>query len=414
MTRTKHNIQPNQPPLFDEALLSELAKSCKTQEDIFGQHGLIKSLTKALLERVLNAEMTQHLGYDKHDPQGYHSGNSRNGTYAKTVTGNQGDIALNIPRDRNGSYEPALIKKHQTRIDGFDEKIIAMYARGATLQDIQAQLKELYGVEVSPEFISNVTDAVIDEVRAWQNRPLDALYTIVYLDALVVKVREGRQIVNKSVYIALGVNTDGHKEVLGLWIHKQEGSKFWLSVLTELRNRGTQDILIACVDGLNGFPEAIEGVFPNTQVQLCIVHCVRNSMKYVSYKDRRAICADLKKIYQAPNIEAGEQALAECRMRWDRQYPMVGQQWQNHWAHISPLFNYTPEIRKAIYTTNAVESLNMCLRKVIKNKRVFPSDDAVFKQMYLAINNIEKRWTMPIREWSTAVHFFSIAFPGRI
>jgi transposase-like protein len=330
------------------------------------------------------------------------------------VTGGFGAVEIEIPRDRQDDFQPEIIKKGQTRIDGFDEKIISLYARGMSTRDIQDQLKDLYGVDVSPTLISSVTESVIEEVRAWQNRTLDKLYPIVYLDALVVKIKEDKQVVNKAIHLALGVNIDGNKELLGMWITNNEGSKFWLSVLTELKNRGLQDILIACVDGLTGFPDAIAAVYPSTKVQLCIVHMIRNSLRFVPWKDKKEVVGDLKLVYGASTLEQAEAALTEFAEKWDKKYSSISRSWLDKWENISVFFNYPEEIRRVIYTTNAIESLNMTVRKVIKNKRFFPSDDAAFKQLFLAIRNIYKRWTMPIRNWGEAMSRFIIEFGDRL
>ena len=395
-------------------LLDELIKDCKTSDDIFGENGLVKQFVKSLTERALQAELTTHLGYDKHDIKGNNSGNSRNGTSAKLIKGEFGQAEIAVPRDRSGTFEPQLIQKNQTRFDGFDSKILAMYARGLSTRDIQAQLQELYGVEVSPTLISNVTDAVIDEVRIWQSRPLDRVYPIIYLDAIVVKIRADKQIVNKAIHLALGINMDGEKELLGMWCNTTEGAKFWLSVLTELKNRGLQDVLICCCDGLTGFPSAIEAVYPNAKIQLCIVHLVRQSLRFVGWKDRKTVAADLKLIYGSATLDEAEMALTAFADKWDEKFPTISQIWLRHWENITPFFDYPPEIRKVIYTTNAIESMNMTLRKVIKNKRMFPSDEAAFKQIYLALQNISKKWTMPIRDWKPALARFMIEFEGRV
>lgn len=399
--------------LFDPNLIDELIKGKTTQEELFGKDGVVKQFQKALLERILEGEMTTELGYDKHDPAGNNSGNSRNGHSEKTIKGDHGEFSIQIPRDRNGDFAPKIIPKNQTRFDGFDDKIISLYARGMTTRDIQAELEEMYGVEVSATLISNVTNEVIDEVKAWQSRPLDKLYPIVYLDALMIKVNEDKRVINKAFYLALGVNRDGQKELLGIWVSQNEGSKFWLSVLTELKNRGLEDIYIACVDGLTGFPEAIETVYPKTQVQLCIVHMVRNSLRYVGWKMRKAVAADLKAIYASKTVEEAELALESFSDKWDEQYPSISKSWRQKWENIIPFFAYPEDIRKVIYTTNAIESTNMSLRKVIKNKRVFPSDEAALKQLYLALRNISKKWTMPIRDWGLALNRFAIMFPDR-
>ena len=399
---------------INKQLVDQLVKDCKSQDDFFGENGLIKSLVKAVMESALSAELSTHLGYEKHDTKGYNTGNSRNGTTPKTLKGEFGEVELEVPRDRNGSYTPQLLPKHQTRFDGFDDKIISLYARGMTTRDIQAQLQDLYGVEISPTLISNVTDAVLDEVKTWQNRSLDSHYPIVYLDAIVIKVKENKQVVNKAIYLALAVNLDGQKELLGMWVSQNEGAKFWLNVLTEIKNRGVQDILFACVDGLNGFVEAIETVYPKTITQLCIVHVIRSSLRYVGYKERKAVVADLKTIYESATAEEAELALQAFSANWDKKFPAISRLWFDKWVNIIPFFNYPSEIRKVLYTTNSIESLNMTLRKVLKNKRFFPNDEAVFKQLYLGLKNISKKWTMPIRNWPAAMGRFMIEFGDRL
>src|SRR5829696_4148228 len=366
-------------------LLDELLKDYKSPDDMFGDDGLLQQLTKAVVERALRGEMTHHLGYEKHDPAGRNSGNSRNGKSSKTIKGKRGQLQIDVPRDRDSSFEPQLIKKGQTRFDGFDEKIISMYARGMTCREIKAHLEEVYGVEVSPDLISTVTDAVIDEVRAWQSRPLDPLYPILYLDALQVKVRDQGRVSDKAIYLAIGVNMQGLKEVLGMWASENEGAKFWLSVITELKARGVKDIFIACVDGLKGFPEAIEAVFPKTQVQLCLVHLMRFSLCYVSFKDRKGVAAGLKAIYRAAGAEEAERQLSEFAAEWDARYPSISKSWRANWARITPMFGLPDDIRRAVYTTNAIESLNMSLRKVIKTRASFPNDEAAFKLLYLEL-----------------------------
>jgi putative transposase len=359
--------------------------------------------------------MTEHLGYEKHSPDGANSGNSRNGTSEpKTLKTGNGEIEIVTPRDRNSTFEPQLVRKRQVRLQGFDEKVIAFYSRGMTTREIQEQLLEVYGTEVSPALISRVTDAVLDEVKAWQNRPLDAVWPVVYLDAIHLKIRTDGRVQNRAVYVALGINLSGNKELMGLWIGESEGAKFWLNVLTELQSRGVQDILIAAVDGLTGFPEAIESVFPQTEVQLCIVHLVRNSLRYVPWKTKRAVLKDLKPIYKATTVEAAEQALEAFEKTWADQYPMAVKAWRSRWDNIIPFFGYPEPIRKVIYTTNAVESLNAQLRKVTKKRGAFPTDDAVRKVLYLAIQRVSKRWTMPIQDWPAALNYFSIVFEGRV
>jgi len=397
-----------------DELLDILMKDYKKPEDLIGENGLLKQLTKRLLERAMQTELTEHLGYEKHAPTGKNSGNSRNGGYKKTISGDFGNLDITTPRDRNSTFEPVILPKGETRFTGFDDKIISMYARGMTTRDIQGHLQEIYGIDVSPTLISQVTDAISEEVLLWQNRPLDEVYPIVYLDAVRIKVRHDSRVINKAVYLAIGINMDGIKEVLGMWTSENEGAKFWLQVVTELKNRGVKEIFIACVDGLKGFPEAIEAVYPNTQIQLCIVHMVRHSLNYVSWKQRKEVATDLKAIYQAPTVEMAEKNLDAFAAKWDASHPTIARSWRNNWERIIPLFSYPTEIRKAIYTTNAIESLNMSLRKVTKNRGHFPSDEAMFKLLYLALKNIAKKWTMPIRDWKSALNQFSIMFHGRL
>jgi putative transposase len=397
-----------------DRLLDQLLKDYKKPEDILGEQGLLKRFSKAVLERALGAELTEHLGYEKHDPAGYGSGNSRNGTTEKRLKSKNGEITIEVPRDRKGTFEPQIVKKHQTRFDGFDEKILSMYARGMTTRDIQGHLEEIYGVEVSPTLISNVTDAVAEEVRSWQSRPLEAVYAIVYLDALHVKIRDAGHVQNRAMYVAMGVKFDGEKEVLGLWAGQAEGAKFWLQVVTELKNRGVQDILIACVDGLKGLPEAIEAVFPKAQVQLCIVHLVRNCLNYVSWKERKEVAADLKPIYRAATSEEAQQRLEAFAEKWDRKYPSISQIWKRNWEQVTPFFAFPAEIRKVIYTTNAVESLNMSLRKVIKTRGSFPNEEAAMKLLYLALERAAKKWTRPVQDWKAALNRFAILYGDRL
>ena len=395
-------------------LLDQLIGELKSPEEFYGKGGLIEELTRAITERALEGELTHHLGYPKNAVAGNNSGNSRNGKNPKRVKGKNGELELEVPRDRNGSFEPQLIQKRQKRFDGFDEKIISLYARGMTTRDIQAQLEDLYGVEISPSFISTVTDAIMPEVKAWQNRPLEPLYPVVFLDAIRIKSRSDGVVQNMAVYLALGINIDGLKEVLGMWIAKTEGAKFWLSVLTDLKNRGLQDIFIATVDGLKGFPDAIETVYPKTKVQLCIVHMIRNSLKYVSWKQRKEMAADLKTIYRADTVELAEENLDIFAKKWNATHPTVSKAWYANWERLTPFFDYPKEIRRVIYTTNAIESMNMSLRKVTKNRGSFPSDDAVFKLLYLAVMNITKKWSMPIQHWKQAMNHFAILFEDRM
>lgn len=382
---------------FRPELLDELLKNYKNPEDLIGEGGILKQLTAALVERCLNAEIEHHLEEERQDPIEENTPrNRRNGHSKKTIKGEFGEAEISIPRDRNSAFEPVIVPKGQTRFDGFDSKILSLYSRGMTVRDIQAQLQDLYGVEVSSGLISKVTEAVEEERKVWQNRGLERVYPIIYFDALVVKVRQDGRVINKAMHLALGVNLQGQKELLGMWMTQNESAKFWLSVLTELQNRGLKDILIACCDGLTGFPDAIEAVFPKTQVQLCIVHMVRNSLSYVSYKDRKVVAADLRLIYTASTEAEAEQQLVTFAEKWDKQYPTISRSWMNHWQRVIPFFAFPAEIRKAIYTTNAIESLNMTLRKVIKNHRAFPTDESAMKVIYLAIHNIAKKWTMPL------------------
>jgi putative transposase len=397
---------------IDKEVIDKLLTNYQKPEDIIGENGLLKQLTKALVERAMEAELTTHLGYEKHDPVGHGSGNSRNGASKKRLKGDFGEVEIAVPRDRNASFEPQIVPKGETRFTGFDDKILSLYARGMTTRDIQGHLEEIYGVAVSPTLISNVTEAIMEEVRAWQSRPLDALYPIVYLDALMIKMRENGMVQNRAVYVALGVTREGQKEVLGLWSSANEGAKFWLQVLTELKNRGLQDIFIACVDGLKGFPQAIEAVYPQTTVQLCIVHLVRGSLQYVSWKERRAVAQDLRSIYQATTVEGAEQEREAFAARWDRQYPTISALWRRHWEQITPLFAFPPEIRRIIYTTNAVESLHMTLRKVIKTRGSFPNEEAAMKLLYLALRNVSKRWGL-LPNWKEAMNRFALLWEAR-
>jgi putative transposase len=394
-------------------ILDELIKDYKKPEDLIGETGLLKQLTKALLERAMNTELTQHLGYERHDPAGYNSGNSRNGTTPKTVQGDFGAMVVETPRDRNGSFEPQILPKHQTRFEGFDDKILSMYARGMTTREIQGHLREMYGVDVSPTLVSDVTDAVLDEVRAWQNRPLEPIYGIVFLDALYVKMRHEGRVENRAVYVALGVDLEGRKEVLGLWTSGSEGAKFWLGVLTELKNRGVRDVLIACVDGLKGFPQAIESVFPETRIQLCIVHLVRASLHYVNWKERKRVAADLKAIYRASTANQAELELTEFMARWGSKYQAIGKLWKENWERVIPFFEFPADVRRVIYATNAVESLHMSLRKVIKTRGSFPSEEAAMKLLYLALRNASAKWDA-IQHWRQALNHFQMIWGGRI
>ena len=395
-------------------LIDQLLAGYKKPEDLIGENGLLKQLTKRLVERALEAEMTEHLGHTKNASVANAAGNARNGKSKKTLKGDFGELPIDVPRDRHASFEPQIVPKHQTRWTGFDDKILSLYARGMTVREIQGHLQEMYGAEVSPSLISSVTDAVMDEAKAWQGRPLEALYPIVYLDCIHVKTRDSGAVRAKAVYLALGINMAGEKEILGLWIAQTEGAKFWLQVVTELKNRGVADIFIACVDGLKGFPEAIEAVYPQTAVQLCVVHMVRHSLNYVSWKMRKVVAADLKTIYSASTADDALLRLEEFADQWGQDYPTIVKSWRSNWQRIVPFFEYPPEIRRIIYTTNAIESVNMSLRKVTKSRGSFPSDEALLKLFYLALNNISKKWTMPLRDWKAALTRFTIQFEGRM
>jgi putative transposase len=394
-----------------KAHVTKLAKGLKSEADL---GDLTQQLMKMTVEAALGAELDDHLGYDKHDPVGRGSGNSRNGTTPKRLKGQHGEIEIDAPRDRAGTFEPQFVRKGQTRLTQMDDQILALYARGMSTRDIVAAFKEMYDADVSAALISKVTDRVLDTVTEWQSRPVDAVYPIVYLDCIVLKIRQNKRVINKSMYLALGINMEGQKELLGLWLAETEGAKFWLSVLTELKNRGLQDILIACVDGLKGFPEAIAAEYPQTKIQLCIVHMVRNSLKYVSWKDYKAITADLKAIYKASTEDAALLELERFGEKWDEQYPQISKSWHNHWPNLITLFEYPPDIRRVIYTTNAIESLNSVIRKATKQRKVFPTDDSAMKVVYLAIQSAAKKWTMPIRNWKPALNRFMIDFGDRL
>ena len=394
-------------------LVDELLKGYQKPEDIIGEGGLLKRLTKALLERAMNAELTSHLGYGKHDPAGHNSGNSRNGTTSKTLKGEFGEMVVETPRDRNGTFEPQILGKHQTRFEGFDDKILSLYARGMTTREIQGHLQEMYGVEVSPTLISDVTDAVLDEVRSWQNRPLEPMYGVVYLDALYVKMRHEGRVENRAVYVAIGIDLDGRKDVLGLWTSNNEGAKFWLGVLTELKNRGVKDVLIVCIDGLKGFPQAIEAVFPEARVQLCIVHMVRASLNYVNWKERKLVAGDLKSIYRATSERQAAKELDEFLAKWGGKYQAIGKLWKENWDRVTPFFAFPAEVRRMIYTTNAVESLHMTMRKIIKTRGSFPSEEAALKLLYLALRNVTAKWDV-IQHWKQALNQFEVLWGDRI
>ena len=394
-----------------KALASEIAKDLKTPEDL---SALSAQLTKITVEAALNAELEHHLGYTSHERKGRNTGNSRNGYSSKTLKGDHGTIEIETPRDRNSSFEPQLISKGQTRISGMDDQILSLYAKGMSTRDITEAFYEMYGVEISAGLISKVTNTVMDKVIEWQNRPLDAVYPILYLDCIVLKIRHEKRVINKAVYLALGINIDGHKELLGIWIAETEGAKFWLSVLTELQNRGVEQILIACVDGLSGFPDAIHTAFPAAKIQLCIIHMVRNSLKFVPWKDYKEITTDLKRIYQSATEQEACIELDNFAEKWDDKYPGISKSWRNNWPNLITFFDYPPDIKKVIYTTNAIESLNSVIRKSIKTRKLFPNDNSAIKVVYLAIQSASKKWTMPIRNWKPAMNRFMIEFEEQL
>ena len=398
-----------------DQLLDQIDFHGMTAEELAGKNGLLKKLTSRFYSKALDAEMDEHLGYKKNDNAGDNSGNSRNGYTTKTVITDDNDtIEVQVPRDRNSTFEPVIIPKHEKRTPLFNDQIISMYSFGMSTRDIQRHLQQVYGVTVSPETISNITESVMADVREWQNRPLEKSYPILFLDALRVNSRQDGKNVNKALYVALAINWEGRKEVLGLWLADSEGAKFWMSVLTDIKNRGVEDILIACMDGLTGFPDAVKAVFPDTHIQHCIVHMIRNSTKFVSYKDLKAVCRDLKEVYSAINAESGHEALEEFGKKWNDKYPMIQASWERNWNDLTEFFNYPKDIRRAIYTTNAIESLNFSLRKVTRNKSSFPDDDSIYKVMYLAIKNASTHWTMSIKDWGLAVNQFAILFDGRV
>ena len=401
---------PPERPAFPQALLDHVIAHYKQPSDLIGENGMLKQLTKAVFEAALKAEMAQHLGHAQHGSVGNDTSNVRNGHSRKTISGEFGEVDIAIPRDRHASFAPKLLPKHQRRVPGFDERILSLYARGLSTREIAQHLHEMLGVDVSPSVISTIVDTVADEIRAWQSRPLDRCYPILYLDCLMVKTREAGSVANRAVYMAIGINMEGQKEVLGLWVSPTEGAKFWLSVVTELKARGVDDILIACVDGLKGFPEAIEAVYPGCEVQLCIVHLVRNSLNFVSWKERKEVAADLRLVYTAATAEAAEMALDDFAKKWDKTYPQITKSWRHNWARVIPFFAYAPEIRRVIYTTNAIESVNFSLRKLIKARASFPDDQSAIKLLYLGLRNISQQWTMPIQNWKQAMSQFMIRF----
>ena len=394
-----------------QELANEFAKGIKTQHDL---NDFTKMLTKMAVETALNAELTDHLGYEKHQNNPEGGTNARNGSTKKRLKGNYGEVEIESPRDREGSFEPQLLPKHQSRLTQMDDQILTLYAKGLSTREIVSAFKEMYDADVSATLISKVTERVLEQITSWQARPLDAIYPIVYLDCIVIKIRENQTVINKAVYLALGVNMDGHKDLLGIWVSENEGAKFWLSVLTELKSRGVQDILIACVDGLKGFPEAIAAEYPETRIQLCIVHMLRGSLKYVSWKDYKKVTTDLKEVYQATTEAQALKALENFGITWNSQYPQIAKSWTNNWVNLRTIFDYPPEIRKAIYTTNAIESLNSAIRSATKRRKLFPNQNSAMKVVYLAIMQASKKWTMPIQNWRSAMNRFEIEFGERL
>jgi putative transposase len=399
--------------LLPDGVIDELLAGAQTEQEIAGQGGLLGQLTKRLVERAMEVEITDHLGYEPHAEPPGGAGNTRNGSTPKRLLTESGEVQVNTPRDRDGSFEPKIVRKRQRRFEGFDDKILALYARGMSTRDISAHLEEIYGVQVGRDLISKVTDAVVEDARAWQTRPLEDVYPVVFLDALVLKIRDGGSVVRKACYLALAITLDGDREVLGLWFQDTEGAKFWMQVLTELKARGVADILIACVDGLKGFPEAIEAVFPQTTVQTCIVHLIRASLKYVPRRQYDQVVRDLKPIYTAINADQAMLALEQFESKWDQQLPIIARIWRDAWPQVIPFLAYEPEVRRVIYTTNAIEALNRQLRKAIKTKGSFPSEQSAIKLIYLAIHNAVPQWTRT-RGWTKAMLAFKIQFGDRI
>jgi len=399
---------------FSKEVLDEILKDYRGPDDFYGPDGIMKQLSKALIERMMQAELTEQIGYEKNESGEKETDNRRNGKSTKTLRTDQGPMEIEVPRDRDGEFEPKVIPKHQREWRGFDDKILSMYGLGLSTKAIQENIKDIYNVEISPELISRVTDEVKGLVEEWRNRPLEQFYPVIFFDALRVNIRDEGHISKKAIYLALAIRPDGQKELLGMWIERNEGSKFWMGILNELKNRGIQDVLIAAVDGLTGFPDAINAVFPETEVQLCMVHMVRNSVKYVPYKDRKGVTADLKEIYLAPSADAAQAALERFAEKWDRKYPAISKSWKSRWAEVIPFLKFSPEIRKAIYTTNAIESINYNLQRNLKTRQSFPNDESATKLVFMILRRISKKWTMPIRNWGEALHQFSVIYGDRV
>jgi putative transposase len=398
---------------FSDEVIDELLAGARTEEEVVGPGGVLAQLTKRLVERALAGELSEHLGYEPHQEPPGGTGNTRNGSTPKTLATEHGPVEIKTPRDRKGSFEPQIVRKGQRRFEGFDDKILALYARGLSTRDIEAHLAEIYGVEVGRDLISRVTDAVIEDVREWQQRPLDDVYPVVFLDALVLKIREGGTVQRRACYLALGVTVEGERDVLGMWFQETEGAKFWMQVLSELKQRGVNDILLCCVDGLKGFPEAIEAIFPATTVQTCIVHLIRHSLRYVPRREREQVARDLRPIYTAVDADAAQAALETFDDKWGSRFPVITQAWLNAWEYVTPFLAFPPELRRVVYTTNAIEALNRQLRKAIKTKGHFPNEEAARKLIYLAIVNAAPAWTRT-RNWTTALLAFKIHFGDRL
>jgi putative transposase len=396
-----------------EQFKTDLTKA-KTYEDLMGKDGAIKKLIKSSLETMLESELTEHLGYEKYSISGRNGGNSRNGKNTKTLKNDQGEIDIAVPRDRNGSFDPIVVKKYERTLGPIEDKIISMYAKGMSTRDIQSHIQEIYGMDMSATLISNMTEKIIDIAKQWQNRVLDNIYPIVFFDAIHYKVQDEGKVVTKAAYTALGVDVNGKKDLLGLWIGQAEGAHFWLNIMTELKNRGVEDILISCIDGLKGFPEAINTVFPKTEIQLCVIHLIRATLKYITWKDMTAFMKDLRKVYGAPTEEAALMELENLESVWGKKYPLPVKIWKQNWSHVSTYFKYPQEIRRLIYTTNIVEALHRQFRKVTKSKTIFPSDDSLKKMLYLAYRDLSKKWTMPLRDWPIVISHFSVIFNDRL
>ena len=396
---------------ISDELIDQMLGGAKTQDDLFGVDGIVKQISKRFMERLLKEEMTEHLGYEKHSIEGNNSGNSRNGKTSKTIKTGNGEIEIDVPRDRNSEFQPALVGKRQKRLQLLNDQVLSLYARGMTVRDIQSYVEELYGTEISRDLITRITDGILEDVTEWRNRPLDKTYPIVFIDGFIAKCRLDKAVINRTVYIIYGINLEGQKEVLGLYLGETEGAKYWLQVLTELKNRGLENIFILCADGLKGLPESVMASFPKTIFQTCIVHQMRNSLNYVPYKEKKAVAADLKKIYGSSTVELAEQALDDFELTWGDKYPAIVNSWRNNWDKIIPFLDFPSEIRKVIYTTNIVESLNNTLRKAVRNRGHFPTEESLMKVLYLAIRGISKKWTMPIHDWKLALNRFAIMFP---